>query len=249
MDATSYQPGPFAGDPIAELTENFSETAGLLFAAGNVTETLAQVVDLAANTIEGCDYAGIFLVDKNMVTSPIHTDPVVDEVDDLQTELGEGPCIDAIAQRAIFYAADLADDARWPRFARRASTAGIRSILAMPLSDKSGFGALNLYARYPGAFGVVDRAKAVILASLAGFALSTARTHEDEERLVENLHTALATREVIGQAQGILMERERISPGQAFDVLRRASQHLNRKLRDVAQDLVDTGERPETDSP
>jgi AmiR/NasT family two-component response regulator len=116
--------------------------------------------------------------------------------------------------------------------------------LALPLNES---GALNLYARLPGAFGVVDRAKAVILASLADLALSVAHSHEDETRRSDNLNLALATREVIGQAQGILMERERITPDQAFDILRRASQHLNRKLRDVAQDLVDTGERPETD--
>ena len=211
MDAISYH--PIDGDAIAELTENFSETAGILFAAGTVTETLAQVVDLAVATIEGCDFAGIFVVDKDVVTSPIHTDPVVDEVDDLQTGLGEGPCMDAIAHNVIAYGADLADDTRWPNFACQASAAGIRSILALPLADKGGFGALNLYARYPGAFGVVDRAKAVILASLAGLALSTARTHEDDERRAENLQTALGTREIIGQAQGILMERERISSG------------------------------------
>ena len=73
-----------------------------------------------------------------------------------------------------------------------------------------------------------------------------AQTHEDEERRAVNLHAALATREIIGQAQGILMERDRLSPDQAFDILRRASQHLNLKLRDVAQNLVDTGERPDT---
>ena len=77
-------------------------------------------------------------------------------------------------------------------------------------------------------------------------AFSSARTHEDEERRAANLQAALATREMIGQAQGILMERERITPDQAFDILRRASQHLNVKLRDVAQNLVDTGERPDT---
>jgi len=93
---------------------------------------------------------------------------------------------------------------------------------------------------------VVDRAKGVILASLASVALNAAHSFEDEERRIENLHSALSSREVIGQAQGILMERERIAPDQAFDVLRRASQYLNIKLREVAQTLVDTGERPET---
>src|ERR1700728_1302975 len=84
------------------------------------------------------------------------------------------------------------------------------------------------------------------LAAVTSLAISVARSHEDEERRTEHLHAALTTREVIGQAQGILMERERISAAQAFDDLRRASQYLNRKLRDVAQDLVDTGTRPET---
>jgi len=73
--------------------------------------------------------------------------------------------------------------------------------------------------------------------------------NEDEERRAENLAAALVTRELIGQAQGILIERERITPDQAFVVLRQASQHLNIKLREVAQNLVETGERPDTGRP
>jgi AmiR/NasT family two-component response regulator len=79
---------------------------------------------------------------------------------------------------------------------------------------------------------------------MAGLALAVAHLHEDEERRFEELQRALATRELIGQAQGILMERERITADQAFAILRIASQHLNVKLRDVARDLVDTGETP-----
>jgi AmiR/NasT family two-component response regulator len=86
----------------------------------------------------------------------------------------------------------------------------------------------------------------VILAAMAGLALSAAEAHEIDKR--DTIEAALATREMIGQAQGILMERERITPDQAFDILRRASHHLNTKVRDVAQALVDTGERPKTDS-
>jgi GAF domain-containing protein len=237
------------GDPSSDLAANFSETARALFNAGSVEDTLAQVVQLAVSTVEGCDFAGIFLLENNVVRSPIHTDPIVDTVDALQQENGEGPCLDAISRRQIFYAHDLADDRRWPHFGPAAIGAGIRSVLALPLNTNGNTGALNLYAAYPAAFGVTDRARAVILASLAGLAVSAARSHEDDERQADNLNTALATRELIGQAQGILMERERISSDQAFDVLRRASQHLNRKLRDVAQDLVDTGARPETGTP
>jgi GAF domain-containing protein len=246
MEAIEHQP-PIDTDPISELTVNFSETAQILFAAGSVTDTLAQVVETAVATVEGCDFAGFFLVEKDVITTPLHTDPIVDQVDTLQQQLGEGPCLDAVSQRLIFYVDDLADDARWPHFGPQATAAGIRSVLALPLVASGRLGALNLYARYPAAFGVVDRAKGLLLAALAGLALSAARSHEDEERRSENLNMALGTREVIGQAQGILMERERITPGEAFDILRHASQHLNRKLRDVAQDLVDTGERPEAD--
>jgi hypothetical protein len=121
--------------------------------------------------------------------------------------------------------------------------------LALPLVLNGAAGALNLYARYPRAFGVIDRGRGLLLASLAGLAFTTALAHEEEERKATQLHAALATREMIGQAQGILMERERVSSDQAFDILRRASQHLNLKLRAVAQSLVDTGERPDTGRP
>jgi GAF domain-containing protein len=241
--------GSVDGDPTSELAADFSETARILFAAGSVTDTLAQVVELAVATIEGCDFAGLFLLENDVITSPVYTDEIVNEIDALQHETGEGPCLDSVAQRQIFYADDVGEDLRWPRFGPQANAAGIRSVLALPLTTNGSLGALNLYARYSAAFGVVDRAKGVILASLASLAISAAHSHEDEERRADNLNAALATREVIGQAQGILMERERISSGQAFDVLRRASQHLNRKLRDVAQDFVDTGERPETSKP
>jgi GAF domain-containing protein len=233
-------------DALSEIALNFSETARILFSAGSVTDTLASVVDLAVATIEGCDFAGIFLIEGDVVTTPVHTDPIVVEIDALQHQVSEGPCLDAIAHRLVFYADDLDDDLRWPHFAAHATTAGIRSVLALPLAANSHLGALNLYARYPAAFGIVDRAKAAILASLASLALTVAQSHEDEERRADNLHAALASRETIGEALGILMERERITAGQAFDILRRASQHLNIKLREVAQNLVNTGEDPDT---
>ncbi len=119
----------------------------------------------------------------------------------------------------------------------------------MNLSARGTKGALNLYARYPQAFGVIDRAKGLLLAGLAGQALSTAQAHDVETQRLDNLQGALLTRALIGQAQGILIERERVTANQAFDILRRASQHLNIKLRDVAQNLVDTGESPATGPP
>jgi GAF domain-containing protein len=235
-------------DSLSELSFNVSETAQTLFSAGSFTHTLASVVELAEATIEGCDFAGIFLVEGDVVTTPARTSPTVTQIDALQHQTGEGPCLDAIRHRLVFYADDLGSDLRWPNFAPQATAAGIRSVLALPLSSDTQRGVLNLYATYPAAFGVVDRAKAAILASLAGLALSAAHSQEDQDRRAENLQAALITRQIIGEALGILMERERISGEQAFDILRRASQHLNIKLREVAQQLVDTGEDPDTGS-
>jgi putative methionine-R-sulfoxide reductase with GAF domain len=236
-------------DSLSEFTDNLSETASVLFSAGSVTDTLATVVELAVATIEGCDFAGLFLIDGDIASTPVSTNPVVDEVDALQHQAGEGPCLDAIAHRLIFYADDLENDLRWPQFAPQATSLGMRSMLALPLDASASVGAINLYARYPAAFGVVDRARATILASLASLALTAAHSNEDEEHRADNLTAALHSRETIGEALGILMERERVSSVQAFDILRRASQHLNLKLREVAQNLVDTGENPDTGPP
>jgi GAF domain-containing protein len=245
MNAGDDFPASLAG-PTSDLILNFTQTAQGLFLAGGVELTLQAVVDLAVATIEGCDFADLFVLKAGRVTTPVGTDPVVAQLDALQLGVGEGPCLDCMAQGTAFYAEDLAGDPRWPNFGPEAASAGVRSLLALCLSGDGTVGALNLYARYPVAFGAVDRARGLVLAGLAGLALSVAEAHEEELRRAENLRQALVTRELIGQAQGILMERERITAEQAFDILRRASQHLNTKLREVAQQLVETGERPQT---
>jgi hypothetical protein len=235
-----------ADDSVSMLSVDFSRIARILFAAGGVDDTLNQVLALARSTIEGCDLAGILLLDGDAATTPAHTDPVAADLNTRQHRYNEGPGIDAITHQVTFYADDLTVDTRWPRFGAEATTRGVRSLLAIPLLADGTLGALNLYAHYPQAFGVIDRARGLLLAALAAVALSSARTDEDDEQRETNLHAALVTREVIGQAQGILIERERITADQAFDILRRASQHLNLKLRQVAQTLVDTGEDPDT---
>jgi DNA-directed RNA polymerase specialized sigma24 family protein len=229
-----------------DLTATLSEVARSLFAAGGVEETLQAVVDEAVAAVDGCDFAGIFTVNGEEVATAVHSGPKVVEIDLLQQLTGEGPCLDAIARQTTVYAEDLADDGRWTTFGPEAAAAEVRCALAFHLHANGTLGALNLYARYPRAFGATDRAKGLIFATLSGLALGGAHSHEDEDRRADNLNQALATREIIGQAQGILMERERITADQAFDILRRASQHLNIKLREVAQDLVDTGDRPAT---
>jgi hypothetical protein len=229
-------------DETTELAGSLAEITQILFTAGSVTETLQRVADLAVETIEGCDLAGIFLREGHAITTPVITEPLVLEIDAFQRRSGEGPCLDAIAGVCSVYAHDLAEEPRWPSFAPMATSAGIRSALAFPLSATQG--ALNLYGYSAKSFDVGDRANGQVLATLSDLAASTAETHELEERQMENLRAALVTREMIGQATGILMAREKITADQAFDVLRRASQHLNVRLRDVARDVVETGETP-----
>src|SRR4029078_9653539 len=144
-----------------------------------------------------------------------------------------------------FYAEDLIDDERWPSFGPSSVAAGIRSVLAYSLSAARP-SALNLYAQLPAAFGVTDRAQGLLFATLASLALDSAHERASEVLRSNNLVEALRTRELLGQAQGILMERERITGDQAFDVLRKASQHMNIKLREVAEALIETGESPAT---
>jgi ANTAR domain/GAF domain len=237
------------GQHSPEVGINLSETASVLFATGSVEGALQQVVESTVTTVEGCDFAGIVVVHGQKIFTRAQSHVIVSAVDALQQEAGDGPCLDAIAEGHTVYADDLAESDRWSFFGPAATAKGIRSMLTLSLASNGVDGALNLYAQYPRAFGVIDRARALILASMAGLVLSAAQSHQVEERRTEDLHAALMTREVIGQAQGILIERERITPDQAFDLLRRASQHLNRKLREVAQDLVETGEWPQTDSP
>jgi ANTAR domain/GAF domain len=236
-----------------DLANTFASIARTLFSDPTVGGTLQQIVDFAVATVDGCDAAGISLLTGTDVSTPVFSDQIALDVDRVQYASGEGPCLDAIGLDTVVYAQDLVDDVRWPAFGPRAAALGMRSLLSFRLSGTRTLGALNLYAHLPRAYGVTDRTKGLIFATHAGIALGAAEALEDAQAAltseiirVDNLRGALASREVIGQAQGILIERERITPDQAFDVLRRASQHLNIKLREVASYVVQTGEVPPT---
>ena len=228
-------------DDDVDLETALSEVAVELFSSPTVQGTLQRIVDLAASSVDGCHAAGVLVVDNAVASTAAASDPDAVELDRLQIEAGEGPCLDAALGGSTFYATDLLDDGRWPSFGPLAAAAGVRSILAYALTGER-LSALNLYGELPAAFGATDRAQGQLFATLAALALESAEQRAAGEEHAGQLSQALKTREIIGQAQGILMERERITADQAFDVLRRASQRLNIKLRDVARNLVDTGE-------
>ena len=232
--------------PETALANDFATIARTLGSAPTVDATLERIVRAAIETVDACEHAGIFLLETDEIRTVAASDSLVEQLDTLQQDTGEGPCLDAVSSGVPYNVSDdLLDDASYPNFGPRAATLGIRSVLALRLVTDHRLGALNLYAELPRAFGILDRAKAVILASHASTALDAAETRADDSDISDrNLRAALASRGVIGQAQGILMERERITGEQAYDVLRQASQDLNVKLRDVAQRLVDTGDDP-----
>jgi len=232
---------------VVDLEASVAEVAIALFAPGTVDATLRQIVRLAEHAVEGCDGAGVMVVADGVVTTAAASNDFVVAIDDLQIAADEGPCVDACRTGDTFYAQDLLTESRWPSFAPAGAAAGVRSILTFALSTGSP-SALNLYGGLPAAFGAMDRASGHLFATLARLALDSAAKRAAGEKRADDLMEALRTREVIGQAQGILMERERITGYQAFSVLRQASQRMNLKLRDIAEALVETGESPDTDA-
>jgi hypothetical protein len=166
--------------------------------------------------------------------------------DQAQYEAQEGPCLDA-TKEPVVHTPSLPDP-RWPRLATRPLDAGVRGVVSYrlpldgPITDDSLGGSLNAYAATPDAFDQAAVEIGLILAAHASVAVRAIREREAVEQFSSDLHKALACRDVVGQAKGILMERLRITPDDAFDVLRRASQRLTVKLREIAQTLSETGE-------
>jgi transcriptional regulator with GAF, ATPase, and Fis domain len=220
-------------------TETFAEMARVLLAQHDVQETLQKIVELAVDTVEGCDHAGVSILTGKKVDTPAASDDVPRRVDAIQYETGQGPCLDAIRDHEVFETGDLGRERRWPSFASRAQReTGITSMICFRLFvNGDTLGALNLYSKAADAFDDESRTVGLVFAAHAAVALSSAM-HD------EQLEEALRSRDVIGQAKGILMAREGVSADQAFEMLRRASQRLNVKLRDVAGSVVDPSAAP-----
>jgi len=219
-------------DADLELAMTFSEIARILIAEADPPATLQRIVSLAVKTIEGCEHAGISVVVGKTVTSPASSDEVPAIVDRLQSETGEGPCVDAIREHQVFQTGNLSAERRWPTFTPRAvAESGVESVLSMRLFANETLGALNLYSTKIDAFDDRDVAVATVFAAHAAVAWSTSRT-------IENLKGGLVTRQLIGQAVGLLMVRQNMTESDALDSLKRASQRLNIKLRQVAERIV-----------
>jgi transcriptional regulator with GAF, ATPase, and Fis domain len=169
-----------------------------------------------------------------------------------QYATGEGPCVDAAAEGRWFHVEALRFETRWPAFTPRARSLGINAILSSPLhAGNQPVGALNIYSRTKGAFHPADQQLAAVFASEASRILTDAGTDRSDDELSQWLEEALRTRQIIAQAQGVIMARDGVSEDAAYTVLRRASQLTTRPLRDEAARVLDAtppGSTPPADT-
>lgn len=201
--------------------------------------TIERIADYAKVAL-GCDDAGVMLVHaRNQIETAAATSPRVVESHSLQIVHDEGPCLDAIEGESHYRSDDVQVDPRWERWGPAVAALGLRSVLSLRLETKSrNYGSLNLYAERIDAFDQDDLAVATIFVRHA--AIAVANVHNEE-----GLQVAIDARKLIGQAQGILMERYDLDPDRAFEFLRRQSQAHNVKLRYVAEWLVEHRNAPD----
>ena len=202
-------------------------------------ELLDEAVVIATEIIEGCDLAGMSIVNPLGIDTPAGSGDALRHLDGLQFELMEGPCFDALRMHEVVLSRDLANEERWPSWGPRVvDEIGVRSIVSYRLfTAEDTLGAMNLYSRRIDAFDTEDIDNGGALAAHVAVALA-------ESQNVTHLETAIHVRTVIGRAEGILMERFDLLPAEAFGVLRRVSQHRNIKLNRVAEELVRTRRTP-----
>lgn len=223
-------------DGSDELALLFSTFARSVQQQPDADATLVEVTRAAVDLIPGCDEASISVVlGRKRASSRAPTSDLPRTVDELQERLGQGPCLDAAYEQESVRVPDMASERRWPDFAAAASAAGAAGMLSFQLYvEDDNLGALNLYSRTAGAFDDESEHVGLMFAAHAAVAYAASQKQAKLDRTV-------ATRQLIGMAQGILMERHRLTPEQAFALLVRVSQHGNTKLRDVADRLVHSG--------
>jgi len=221
------------------LLERLADVGRELAAAEGLQPTLQLIVDLAEGLLEHCDGVSMMLIGKGgVIDTPASSSPIARESDLAQFATDEGPCLSALRERETIVMNDLEREERWPAYRSRMLALGVRSMLGvrMYVVDDS-MGALDLYSRKPDAFDHRSQLIAQVFTAHASVAMKAALVQE-------GLQTALRSRDVVGQAKGIVMANHRLTPEVAFEVLKRLSQHHNRKLTDIAEEIARTGQLP-----
>jgi GAF domain-containing protein len=235
VETTSGRPDPRAA---------FAELSTIMLGAQPLSETLSRIAQLAKQTIPGAAEVSVTLMQDGTVTSVSFTGPLAVQLDERQYESGFGPCMDAALSGATIPIDDTAQGGAYPDFGRVAFRHGITHTISIGLPvEQRTVGALNVYGSGEGPFDETTAELATAFASHAAVAVSNAGLYASTATLAGNLQKALDSRAVIDQAKGVLMGRHRCSADAAFDLLVRQSSQRNRKLRDIAQDIVDEVQR------
>ncbi len=226
---------------MLELSQEFAALGGELCGDGDNLAALHRMVELAVKHIDGCSWASITVVNSGTGHSLVVSDPVAAKADELQYALNEGPCLSAAENDANYLMFDVAGETRWPKYAQALlEQTPVRSVLSFDLVVQDS-AALNLFAELPGAFDDDSMSTAAIFAAHA----TTLVALHEAQGAADNLESALASSRRIGAAIGVLMAHHKVTEDAAFAMLRTSSQHLHRKLRDIAVEVVETGTLPE----
>jgi hypothetical protein len=230
--------------PTTKLASAFAGIAAYLYAAESFDDVLLRIAQTAVSTVAGCQMASITVSEHGAYRTAATTDAAASAVDQAQYDAGQGPCLDAVDTHLVY--AQSFPDTRWPTLASRPADLGAQSAASYSLAGASlttaGIGgSLNTYGIEPDAYSEEAQQIGLILAAHASTAAGAVRERGALQAAAQSLNEALRSRDVIGQAKGILMERLKMTPEDAFDALRLASNRLNKKLHDVALTLTETG--------
>jgi GAF domain-containing protein len=233
--------------PRTSAAEALEQLGSLSLRTVSMEYLLQTVADLTKAVMPGHTEASVTLVVKDHPTTVATTGQLALDLDEKQYERGHGPCLHAARTGELTEIADMRTDARWPDYLPRAVESGALSSLSVPLAiddDEQVTGAINIYAREPNAFDEASRTAATRCGPYAAVAAGDLHAFQSARARADNLQAALATRGVIDQAKGILMDRHKLTADQAFQVLAQMSMKTNRKLYAVADELVHTGDLP-----
>jgi GAF domain-containing protein len=233
--------GPVEPQSPPRTRAALDELARLLLAQESTQSVLQRVVDLVKQVMPAGAEASITLLRNEHATTAAFTGELALQLDEAQYERGYGPCLEAAIAGRFIEMADARTEGRWPDYVQTFLESGALSLFAVPVPAAQLSAGLNVYAPVADAFTDQDRHALTEFAAYAAVALTNLDTVQDALELAGNLQAAMAYRSVIEQAKGILMERHKLTADQAFRLLAEASMHTNRKVRDLAEDLVLTG--------
>jgi transcriptional regulator with GAF, ATPase, and Fis domain len=231
---------PTTSEHRPEVIRAFAELGRIKLADTDLNQVLGRIAELAQQVIPGAAEVSVTLISGGVADTAAHTGDLALALDEKQYDTGYGPCIAAATEKSVFLITDMEAEERWPAFTANALSLGALSSLSvgMPVEDSVN-GALNIYAVKPAAFDAGATDVATSFAGYAAVALANASVFSRTARLATQMTEAMQSRAIIEQAKGILMAQQRVTADAAFDILVRASQASNRKLRDIAQGVVD----------